>query len=191
VSVAEQPVSVPTTDRQRRVPEPVSVGLAFLLAAACFLHFGVTAEAFIGAIFVVVLVVLSVIDYERGLLPNRIVLPATGVILALQLIFFPDRALEYILATLGAGLVFLLAYLTYRSGLGQGDVKFALLLGAGLGQGVVLGIFIGMFAAGVAGVILIARHGVGARKRTIPLGPFLAFGAVVSLLTHGAAFVSF
>jgi prepilin signal peptidase PulO-like enzyme (type II secretory pathway) len=40
-------------------------------------------------------------------------------------------------------------------------------------------------------VILIARHGVGARKRTIPLGPFLAFGAVVSLLTHGAAFVSF
>lgn len=193
MSVAEQPVSSRPAAAipQRHVPELVSVPIGFLLAAACFLDFGVSAEAFISAIFVVVLVVLSVIDFERGLLPNRIVLPATGVILALQLAFFPDHAVEYIVSTLGAGLFFLIAYLTYRAGLGLGDVKFACLLGAGLGQGVVLGIFLGMFFAGIAGVIIVARKGLDARKETIPLGPFLALGAILSLFFNGDSFVSF
>jgi leader peptidase (prepilin peptidase)/N-methyltransferase len=175
----------------RHVPELLAIGVAFGLAAASFLHFGVTARGFISAIFVVVLVVLSVIDIEQGLLPNRIVLPATAVILVLQLAFFPDQALEWILATAGAGLFFLLAYLSYRAGLGLGDVKFAMLLGAGLGKGVVLGIFLGMFAAGIGGLVLVARQGLDARKQTIPLGPFLALGAVLSLFFSGSDFVSF
>lgn len=175
----------------RHVPELLAIGVAFGLAAASFLHFGVTARGFISAIFVVVLVLLSVIDIEQGLLPNRIVLPATAVILVLQLAFFPDQALEWILSTVGAGLFFLIAYLSYRAGLGLGDVKFAMLLGAGLGKGVVLGIFLGMFAAGIGGLVLVARQGLDARKQTIPLGPFLALGAVISLFFSGSDFVSF
>ena len=66
-----------------------------------------------------------------------------------------------------------------------------MLLGAGLGKAVVLGIFLGMFAAGIAGFVLIARQGLEARKQTIPLGPFLALGAVISLLFGGSDFVSF
>ena len=150
-----------------------------------------TARGFISALFVIVLVALSAIDIERGILPNRIVFPATGVILLLQIAFFPDQALEWVLSSLGAGLFFLVAYLTYRAGLGLGDVKFALLLGAGLGKGVVLGIFVGMFAAGIAGLVIIGRQGFEARKKTIPLGPFLAFGAVISLFFSGSDFVSF
>jgi leader peptidase (prepilin peptidase) / N-methyltransferase len=173
------------------VPEILTAALAFALAAASFLHFGVTARGFIAALFTVVLVVLSAIDIEQGILPNRIVFPATGVVLALQLAFFPEHALEWVLSSLGAGLFFLVAYLTYRAGLGLGDVKFALLLGAGLGKGVVLGIFVGMFAAGVAGLIIIGRQGFEARKKSIPLGPFLAFGAVISLFFSGSDFISF
>jgi leader peptidase (prepilin peptidase) / N-methyltransferase len=176
---------------RRHVPELLAIAVAFALAAASFLHFGVGARGFISAFFVVVLVLLSVIDIEQGLLPNRIVLPATGVILALQLVFFPDQAVEWIVATLGAGLFFLIAYLTYRAGLGLGDVKFAMLLGAGLGKGVVLGIFLGMFAAGIGGLVIIGRQGLDARKQTMPLGPFLALGAVVSLFFSGSDFVSF
>ena len=189
---ATTPAPVTTnTVSNRQVPELLAIGVAFALAAGSFLHFGVTARGFISAIFVVVLVVLSVIDIERGLLPNSIVLPATAVILLLQLAFFPDQALEWILATVGAGLFFLIAYLSYRAGLGLGDVKFAMLLGAGLGKGVVLGVFLGMFAAGIAGLVLVARQGLDARKQTIPLGPFLALGAVISLFFSGSDFVSF
>ena len=173
------------------MPEVVTAAVAFALAAACFLHFGVTARAFVSALFVIALTVLSAIDIERGILPNRIVLPTTVVVLVLQFALFPHQWLEWVLATLGAGSFFLIAFLTYRAGLGLGDVKFALLLGAGLGKAVVLGIFLGMFAAGIAGFVLIARHGLEARKQTIPLGPFLALGAVISLLLGGSDFVSF
>ena len=191
---AEATTPVPVTADavpRRHVPELLAIGIAFALAAASFLHFGVGARGFISALFVVVLVLLSVIDIEQGLLPNRIVLPAAGVILALQLVFFPDQALEWIVATVGAGLFFLIAYLSYRAGLGLGDVKFAMLLGAGLGKGVVLGIFLGMFAAGIGGLVIIGRQGLDARKQTMPLGPFLALGAVISLFFSGSDFVSF
>jgi prepilin signal peptidase PulO-like enzyme (type II secretory pathway) len=187
---ATQPVAT-TGFRGRRVPDLLALGVGFGLAAACFLHFGVSARAFISAVFVVALVVLSVIDIEQGLLPNRIVLPSAAIVLLLQLSFFPEHALEWIVSSLGAALFFLVAYLTYRAGLGLGDVKLALLLGAGLGKGVVLGIFVGMFAAGIAGMVIIARHGIDARKQTIPLGPFLALGAVISLFFSGSDFVSF
>jgi len=191
---AEATTPVPVTADavpRRHVPELLAIAVAFALAAASFLHFGVGARGFISALFVVVLVLLSVIDIEQGLLPNRIVLPATGVILVLQLAFFPDQALEWIVATVGAGLFFLIAYLSYRAGLGLGDVKFAMLLGAGLGKGVVLGIFLGMFAAGIGGLVIIGRQGLDARKQTMPLGPFLALGAVISLFFSGSDFVSF
>jgi leader peptidase (prepilin peptidase)/N-methyltransferase len=173
------------------VPQVLAAAVAFALAAASFLHFGVTARGFIAALFTIVLVALSAIDIEQRILPNRIVFPATAVVLVLQIAFFPQHTLEWVLSALGAGLFFLVAYLTYRAGLGLGDVKFALLLGAGLGKGVVLGIFIGMFAAGVAGLVIIAREGLGARKKAIPLGPFLAFGAVISLFFSGSDFISF
>jgi leader peptidase (prepilin peptidase)/N-methyltransferase len=190
---AHQPVTPPMPEARQTmsVPDVLAVAVAFGLAAASFLHFGVTARGFIAALFVIVLVVLSVIDIEQRILPNRIVIPATVVILALQLIFFPDQALEWIVSTLGAAAFFGLAYVTYRAGLGLGDVKFAALLGAGLGKAVVLGIFVGMFAAGIAGLVIVAREGMSARKKAIPLGPFLAFGAVISLFFGGSSFVSF
>jgi len=41
------------------------------------------------------------------------------------------------------------------------------------------------YAAGsVAGLALIARHGWEARRRTIPFAPFLALGAVVTLVVR-------
>ena len=190
---APQPVAAQVPDRDEHValPQVLTAAIAFALAAAAFLHFGVTARGFIAALFVVVLTALAAIDMEQRILPNRIVLPSTAVILVLQIAFFPHHALEWILSSLGAYLFFLIAYLMKRTGLGQGDVKFALLLGAGLGKGVVLGIFVGMFAAGIGGLAIIAHEGLAARKKMIPLGPFLAFGAVISLFFSGSDFVSF
>ena len=42
-----------------------------------------------------------------------------------------------------------------------------------------------------AGLVIIGRQGLEARKKTIPLGPFLAFGAVISLFFSGSDFISF
>jgi leader peptidase (prepilin peptidase)/N-methyltransferase len=190
MSVSEMTGPAPAI-RRRRVPEVLTAAVAFALAVASFLHFGVTARAFVAALFVVVLVVLSAIDVEQGILPNRIVLPATGAVLVLQLALFPHHAVEWILAMLGAGLFFFIVFVAYRQGIGLGDVKLGFLLGAALGKGVVLGIIVGLFAAGIAGLAVVATKGLEARKQTIPMGPFLAFGAIVSLFTNGSSFISF
>jgi leader peptidase (prepilin peptidase)/N-methyltransferase len=155
--------------------------LTAALVAACFLRFGLTADAFLGAFFVSVLVVLSAIDVEHRILPDKIVLPSFAVVLAAQVALHPDRAVEWVAASLGASLFLFLALLAYPRGMGMGDVKLCLLLGAMLGWSVAVGLMIGMLAALVPAFVLLARHGTAARKMGIPFGPFLALGAVVAL----------
>ena len=54
------------------------------LAAACFVHFGLSGEAFVASFFCAVLVVLSAIDLRHRIVPNRLVLPAALVVLVAQ-----------------------------------------------------------------------------------------------------------
>jgi leader peptidase (prepilin peptidase)/N-methyltransferase len=138
-------------------------------------------EAVIG-FFVAVVVVLAVIDLRTRRLPNAIVLPAAAIVLAAQIAIAPDRALEWSLAALGAFAFLLAAALVNPAGLGMGDVKLAILLGAALGWAVAAALFVGLLAAGLAGLMLMARDGRSARKATLPLGPFLALGGLVALL---------
>ncbi len=155
--------------------------LTAVLVAACFARFGLSGEAFVAAFFVAVLVVLSAIDVERKLLPDVIVLPAAAIVLAAQIALFPDRALEWTLAALAASGFLFAAVLVHPKGMGMGDVKLALLMGAALGKPVAVAMMVGMLAALAVGIALLARHGSVARKVAIPFGPFLALGSVVAL----------
>jgi leader peptidase (prepilin peptidase)/N-methyltransferase len=65
--------------------------------------------------------------------------------------------------------------------MGMGDVKLALLMGAALGKLVAVALMLGMFAALVPGLYLLARHGQAARKMAIPFAPFLALGSIIAL----------
>jgi leader peptidase (prepilin peptidase) / N-methyltransferase len=152
-----------------------------VLVAACFWHFGLTGEAVVGAYFCATLVVLSAIDAERRILPDLIVLPSFVIVLTANLILAPDRWKEWLGASLAASLFLFLALVAYPRGMGMGDVKLALLLGAGLGWTVSVGLMIGMVSALVGSSVLFARYGLAARKMAIPFGPFLAFGAIVAL----------
>jgi leader peptidase (prepilin peptidase)/N-methyltransferase len=149
------------------------------LVAACCVAFGLSGEAFVASFFCVVLVVLSAIDLTHRIVPNRIVLPAALVVLVAQTALEPSP--EWALGALGAAAFLFAAALAYPAGMGMGDVKLALLLGAMLGRTVSVGLMVGMVAALVPSVVLLARHGSAARKMGIPFAPFLAFGALVAL----------
>jgi leader peptidase (prepilin peptidase) / N-methyltransferase len=157
-----------------------------VLVAASFVRFGFSGEAFVAAYFCAVLVVLSAIDAERRILPDLIVLPSFALVLAAHIALQPERTVEWVAASLGASLFLFLALLAYPKGMGMGDVKLALLLGAGLGASVVVGMMIGMLSALVYSTVLFVRHGMAARKMAIPFGPFLAFGAIVALFAGDA-----
>jgi leader peptidase (prepilin peptidase) / N-methyltransferase len=150
-----------------------------LLIAGCVLAFGLSAEAAVAAFFCAVLVAVSVIDLEHRIIPNRIVLPATVVVLAAN--SARDLSPKWAIAALGASGFLFAAALAYPAGMGMGDVKLALLMGAALGKTVSVALMAGMLAAMIPGLFLIARHGAKARKMGIPFGPFLALGSVVAL----------
>ena len=145
-------------------------------------RYGFGARGLIAAFFAVVLVLLAAIDIERRIIPNRIVLPALAIVLLAQLAFHPGQALEWILAALGAGLFFLIPILLYPSGMGLGDVKLAMLLGAALGIDVMGALLVAVLAAAAFAVIILFRQGFAGRKTAIPFGPFLAAGGLVALL---------
>jgi len=90
-----------------------------------------------------------------------------------------------LLAALAAALFFFIPFLIYPAGMGMGDVKLAALLGAALGKSVAAAIAVGLLAGGAFALLVIAREGVGARKKAIPFGPFLALGGLVVLFLGG------
>jgi leader peptidase (prepilin peptidase) / N-methyltransferase len=158
---------------------PLVEFLTALLVGASVLAFGFSPEAAVASFFCAALVAVSVVDLERRIIPNRIVLPAAAVVLAAQTLLSPSP--EWALAAFGASLFLFLAALAYPAGMGMGDVKLALLLGAMLGRTVPVAMMIGMIAALVPSTVLLIRHGSAARKMGIPFGPFLAFGGIVGL----------
>jgi leader peptidase (prepilin peptidase)/N-methyltransferase len=163
---------------------PLGSLFAAAVAATVLVRYGAGLDGLIAAFTCAVLVVLSVIDIESRRLPNNIVLPSAAFVLAARLLTAPEDWATWVGAGLGAFACFFLLAVVYPAGMGMGDVKLALLLGFALGSAVVPGLMIGTLAAALAGVVLLVREGQNARRRTIPFGPFLAFGAIVALLLH-------
>jgi leader peptidase (prepilin peptidase) / N-methyltransferase len=149
------------------------------LFAGCLLRFGPSAHALVAIVFCAALVAVTVTDLERRTIPNRIVLPAAAIVLAAQTAIDPSP--EWAIAGVGAAAFLLAAALAYPGGMGMGDVKLALLLGAALGRTVPVAMLVGFLSALGPAVVLVARHGPAARKMGIPFGPFLALGGVVAL----------
>ena len=138
-------------------------------------------KAIVAAFAGAVMVVLAAIDIERGIIPNRIVLPAAGLVLLAQIALFPDRAGEWLLAALLAAIVFMIPQLLGRAWMGMGDAKLALLLGATLGWGVVGAVLIAFVCVFPVSLGLLIYDGRAASKRTVPFGPFLSLGGLIVL----------
>lgn len=170
---------------------PAIEAVTALLFVLARLEFGITLQAAVYAAFFWVLVVLTVIDLEHKLLPNRIVYPTfvTGWALLAITAFVagdPGRLTGAAYGALIFGGFFTLVAFIYPAGMGGGDMKLAFVLGTFLGYLrspglVLLGMFLSFLIGGVGGVLVMVLGG-GGRKTQIPFGPFLAFGTVLAIL---------
>jgi leader peptidase (prepilin peptidase)/N-methyltransferase len=136
----------------------------------------------LGLALVALLMPAASIDLEHRRIPNAITLP--GCLLAIGLGFALDASGEpaRLLAGLGAGGALLAVALISPRGMGMGDVKLATMIGLFLGKAVIPAVLVALLAGTIVGAVVIARVGVRAgRKTAVPFGPFLAFGAIVSL----------
>jgi leader peptidase (prepilin peptidase)/N-methyltransferase len=161
-------------------PRDLAIELATaLLLVGCVLAFGLSAKTVAAGIACATFVVVTATDLERRIVPNRVVLPAAAAVLALQTVFYPSP--QWALGALGASGFLFLAALAYPGGMGMGDVKLALLIGALLGRTTPVAMMLALFLALVPTIVLVTRHGARARRLAIPFAPFLAAGAVIAL----------
>ncbi len=166
------------------------VGAVLLVADVLWIKSGWL--VIIVGLWMLVLEAVSLVDIECYLLPKKIILPAIGgVEIALALLALTEGKDSLIVGAIAGavvGFTILLALWRITHGnLGFGDVRLGALCGAmegfiGLDR-VVIAIVIGFFVAAIVSLILIALRRV-TLKSTVPFGPFLALGAVVSVLAH-------
>ena len=202
-----------------------------LLFVGCFLEFGISQATIKWLFFICLLIILTVTDLRVRLLPDAItwpgfaagvlfsafVPPNDGVAFLLSLRLFhqlpPERVLGVIEALLGAafgslmlwGAAALYKLVRKREGMGMGDVKMMLMVGAFLGvRNAFITILLGTLLGSVLGVAVIAtmyasgagrklaerasRRGIGtvnqirwliASQYHLPLGTFLGIAAMI------------
>jgi leader peptidase (prepilin peptidase)/N-methyltransferase len=135
-------------------------------------------------------VLLAVVDLRVRRLPDVLTLPLAAAALALLglVALAPEHTGDWPSAALGAlalGAGYYLLWLINPGGMGFGDVKLALGIGAVLGWygwgNLLLGTFAGFLLGALYGGALVVAGRAG-RKTAIPFGPFLIAGAYVGLL---------
>lgn len=151
------------------------------LFVAAFLVFGLGGRLLLGWAFISAMIAIVFIDLDHQIIPDKIVLPGAVVCLAASTALRPSGWWEYLLAAAGAAGFLLVIALIWAGGMGFGDVKMALLMGAVLGRSVIVAMFLAFLIGGIVGVVLIATKA-RSRKDRIPFGPFLAAGSIIALL---------
>jgi leader peptidase (prepilin peptidase)/N-methyltransferase len=166
---------------------PLVEGLTAALFAAVAALAGPSAVLPLQLLFVAALILVSDIDIAERIIPDVVILPVAVIGVVGMTVLNPGGGArwEWLVSGLGAAGFLLGAGLVYRrlrgvEGMGMGDVKLGLCMGFFLGVAVIPALFIGFIVGALAGIVLLAR---GKSSTTaVPFGPFLALGAVVSLV---------
>ena len=153
----------------------VALAAALVVAGAAGTRPAAQTIALVG--WAVAIVVAAVVDACAARLPDLAVVP--GMLYTLVAGAWAGRGVAVVGGAALFCLPMLATHLARPAGLGFGDVKFALLLGAGIGlvtPSLVLPAF--LFAAVIHVGACVA---LGMRGRLVPFGPALAAGAVLTV----------
>lgn len=169
---------------------PFVEGLNAALYLAVYQRFGPGWGLPVHLAFVSSLIVITFIDLDFQIIPDRITIPGIPLGLLAGALILPDPFMRADMLGLKASLIgavagfggFYAIVVLSRGGMGGGDVKMMGMVGAILGwKGVLLTTFLGSLSGSAVGLYLVLNRG-GGRKTKVPFGPFLALGAVASLL---------
>lgn len=140
-------------------------------------------------------VAVAVVDWRTRLIPTRLVLPGTAVVVLLGVLAWVSldagRGLQRgLIGLVIARSFFWVLWFVRRAGMGFGDVRLAALLGftlAYLGWGeFVVGLYAGFLVFSVPGVALaLVRRDRRLMKQAFPYGPFMLLGALFGILLGG------
>jgi len=182
----------------------ISVGAIF---GYLYWHYGLSFELGVVAFYSCLFIVVAAIDFEHGLILNRLIYPGMAIAFIIS-IFLPPSGITYagggsvwlagsslpqlgiLQALIGGSIGFLFFFLIVvisRGGMGWGEVKLAALIGFVTGYLIPVAIFLAIIFGGLAAcALLLARR--KRIKESIPFGPFLSLATLVTLLWGGSLF---
>ena len=174
---------------------PVVELLTALLFVLLMRRFTNMAALLIYAAFTSSLVVISFIDLKHYIIPDQISIPGIPIGLALSLLpahlagdqLVSGSFLDSLIGcVVGGGTLYLVAHFSLivfkKEGMGGGDIKLMGMVGAFLGwKYTLMTIVVGSVLGAVVGVTLILLR-LKTRAEYIPFGPYLAIGALLSLM---------
>jgi leader peptidase (prepilin peptidase)/N-methyltransferase len=165
-----------------------------MLVAVVAWRFGATWQGLMGIVLTLLLVPITMIDFDRYLIPDSIVYPLLWIGLAMSLwhpqagadvLFIPTR--DAIIGAIAGYLslwsfYWLFKLATGKEGMGYGDFKLLATLGAWLGyQSLFTIIIMSAVVGAVFGIALIVLRGRDHRV-PMPFGPFLAGAGWITML---------
>lgn len=181
-----------------KTPIPMRYPLVELLSATlCWLsyfYFGLTPTGFVIYVFLATLLVISFIDYDYYIIPNVISYPGTTVGLLLAIVsqftgifsfpVVPDAYQSALGVLGGAGVLWFISEAYFRlrgkDGLGLGDVKLLMMIGALLGlPAAAYTVFIGSVLGSLGALCMLCIFGRKMWAKHIPFGPYLAMAAAL------------
>lgn len=168
---------------------PLVEALNAALYCAVLWRYGFNWGSLVYGILVSALIVITFIDLDFQIIPDRITLTGIPLGLVAGSLLLPDPFMRADLLgfqaaltgfLVGGGFFYLVAFLS-RGGMGGGDIKLMAMTGALMGwKAVLLTTFIGSLTGSFVGIFLMVFKGQG-RKTKVPFGPFLALGALITL----------
>ncbi|ANH39403.1 Type IV leader peptidase family protein [Nocardioides dokdonensis FR1436] len=206
LAVRRLPEPDPTADRPADEPAPPSyaavaarpglgVALAVVSAAVVAASGVLLGTGWVLAYVVVatpVCACLAYVDARTRLLPKRLVLPATGLLLALALGEWVVTGDHTDVLRAGLGLLILRSvywglWFVHSAGMGFGDVRLAALLGLVLGRAGASELLVGAYTAFLvfvlpALVVALVRWDRSRLRTAHPFGPAMIVGALIGLL---------
>ncbi|MCL5071869.1 MAG: prepilin peptidase [Actinobacteria bacterium] len=132
-------------------------------------------------------IVIFFTDLKYGIIPDKIVFPVVLITFLWLIANRQSPIANHLLSGLGAFLFFvIISYLFYlltkKQSMGGGDIKLSFLLGLFLGfPGILIALYLAFLTGGIIAIILIIWKKKAFLKDTLPFGPFLITGAIISL----------
>ncbi len=128
------------------------------------------------------LIAIFFYDLKYKEIPDRFSLPAIAIAIAGGIVFNIISPLTMLIGGLAVFVFFFLQFLISKgTWIGGGDLRMGALIGVLLGwEKGLLAVIISYFIGAILSIYLLATKRVG-RKSTIPFGPFLVIGTIISL----------
>lgn len=135
------------------------------------------------------LYLLALVDYKEKKIPNKIILvmlAARFIMLIYEIVtnldFWIDVLTYCLLGAFIGGIIMFLCMFLSRNGLGMGDIKMFIVVGAYVGSSQILGtMFLAFLVSALGGLALLITKKAGL-KDSIPMAPFTCCGVIIEYI---------